>query len=454
MATTLNAQPGPGAPSPVVDKQRLRLIDSLRGAALLGILLMNIQGFGMPVYFAESVKGDPSSIDFWVYMLIAVLFEGKMRALFGMVFGAGVLLFIINKQQAGSGTASLFYRRMSWLVVFGFIHAHVILWFGDILYLYGLCGMIIYLFRKAKPVYLALGVPLVAVVSFAAVTWQHQQWRATRIAYVEAMSAADRNEPLTEAQNQALADWRAIEKTILPSRDDVEEITRKFKSDYSTVASVVRPVAWTIQTTLLPMLIWDSLALMVLGMALYQWGFLSGRWSQRSYVIVMAIGYGIGLPLVIYSVYHDYLHYPNLEAMLERLEMVSIEWVRLNYPFQRIFLTLAHVSAFILCYRLQVARTLFHCLESVGQMAFTNYIMHSLICTFFFFGYGLNFYGELSFHQMYFVVLVIWIIQLTVSPIWLRFFYFGPLEWMWRSLTYWKRQPFRRIAELEHQAQS
>ena len=144
---------------------------------------------------------------------------------------------------------------------------------------------------------------------------------------------------------------------------------------------------------------------MLLGLALYRWGFLSGQWSNRDYAKVAAIGYGIGLPLAIYSFYHSYLYSPNLEASLRRMELVPIEWVGLIYPFQRIFLVMAHVAAIILLYKSQYAQTLFRCLEAVGQMAFTNYIMQSVICTLFFFGYGLNYYAELEFYQIYFVVI-------------------------------------------------
>ena len=191
-------------------------------------------------------------------------------------------------------------------------------------------------------------------------------------------------------------------------------------------------------------MIWDSLALMLLGLALYRWGFLSGNWAHRDYWKVLAIGYGTGLPLVCYSFYHDYLTRPNLEASLSRMEAVPVEWVGLIYPFQRILLVMAHVSAIVLLYKSGYARALFRRLEAVGQMAFTNYIMHSVICTLLFFGYGLNYYAELEFYQRYFVVLAIWILQLIVSPLWLRFFLYGPLEWLWRSLTYWHLQPFRR----------
>jgi uncharacterized protein len=434
----------PPAAAPLSDAERLKLIDALRGVALLGILLMNIPGFAMPDYFSESFNSDPANVNFWVSAVISVGFEGKMRALFGMIFGAGVLLFVSKKEQAGRSVTGLFYRRMFWLILFGLIHAHLILWVGDILYLYGFCGMLVYLCRKLKPIYLVLGVPLVAVLDFTAGTLFYQHLREERIAYVEASAVAAEKKPLTEAQEAALAQWREIEKTLIPNREDARENTRKMKSDYATVASHLRPLAWKDETIFLPMAIWDSLALMLLGLALYQWGFLSGQWSNRNYAKVVAIGYSIGLPLAIYGFYHSYRYSPNLEASLRRMELVPIEWVGLMYPFQRIFLVMAHVAALMLLYKSEYAQALFRRLQAVGQMALTNYIMQSVICTLFFFGYGLNHYAELEFYQIYFVVIAVWIVQLIVSPLWLQSFRFGPLEWMWRSLTYWRWQPFLR----------
>src|SRR5262249_41440962 len=133
----------PRSAAPVSDKERLKLIDALRGVALLGILLMNIVGFAMPDYYSESFKSDPANVNFWVLAVISVGFAGKMRALFGMLFGAGVLLFVSQKALTGRSATGLFYRRMFWLILFGLVHAHLILWMGDILYLYGLCGMVV-----------------------------------------------------------------------------------------------------------------------------------------------------------------------------------------------------------------------------------------------------------------------------------------------------------------------
>lgn len=430
--------------APVSESSRIILIDILRGFALLGILLMNIPGFSMADYSFEAFKNDPDSFNFWLFQFIGIFFEGKMRAMFGMVFGAGVLLFIANKSTKGTSVHALYYRRMFWLLLFGLIHSHLLLWIGEILYLYAVCGMILYLFRNVPPKYLVWAVPIVAVVSFVAGTIQYQDIRTKRIAYTEATKAKTENKILTAAQNKALTEWREIEKTMIPNREDAKANTQKMKSDYSTVASYLRPIAVDIQTQYLPFEVWDSLALMLLGLALFKWGFLTGTWSNKDYWMVVKIGYGLGLPLVIYSNYYAFHHFSTLEANLARMEQVPINWVNLIYPFQRILLVMAHAASLILLYKSGVVQGLMNRLVAVGRMAFTNYISHSVICTLFFFGYGLNYYAELEFYQIYFVVLVIWVFQLIISPIWLRYFLFGPLEWLWRSLTYWKMQPFKR----------
>jgi len=126
------------------------------------------------------------------------------------------------------------------------------------------------------------------------------------------------------------------------------------------------------------------------------------------------------------------------------MEVTPMEWTGLIYPFQRILIVMGHAASIILLYKSDILQGLFRRLEAVGQMAFTNYITHSVICTFFFFGYGLNYFGELEYYQIYFVALAIWFMQLIISPIWLDYFRFGPLEWLWRSLTYWKIQAFKK----------
>ena len=120
----------------------------------------------------------------------------------------------------------------------------------------------------------------------------------------------------------------------------------------------------------------------------------------------------------------------------------------LIYPVQRILLVMAHCALLMVCWQRGMLKGLFERLRATGQMALTNYLMQSVLCTLFFFGYGLGYYERLALHQAYYVVFAVWVIQLLISPIWLRHFRFGPAEWVWRSLTYWKPQPMRRSSRI------
>ena len=169
-------------PAPVAEAERIEIIDVIRGVALLGILLMNIPGFALPDRFTAAWRADLGSPNFWVWATNTIFFEGKMRALFSAVFGAGIVLFTEGKEKAGRSAKGLFYRRMFWLTLFGLIHAHLILWFGDILYFYGLVGMLAFLLRKVAPRWLVVGVPLVAIFGFVSNTVYYRQLRDKRLA--------------------------------------------------------------------------------------------------------------------------------------------------------------------------------------------------------------------------------------------------------------------------------
>jgi uncharacterized protein len=436
--------PATSAVTPVEQASRIQSIDVLRGIALLGILLMNIPEFSMPSRYSEPFRTDTGNVNFWVRAVITVFFEGKMRALFCMVFGAGILLFIVNKKASYKKIAGLFYRRMTWLVLFGLVDAHLLLWTGDILYYYGLIGMIAFLFAKLKPWLLILGIPLVAIVEFASGNIFYQDIRGKRIEYVAANKALSNGQTLDSTQKQALDNWRQIELSFIPNDDDIKEKTKIMKSGYSAVAQKIRKETFDYQTKYLLYGLWDPLALMLLGMALYKWGFFSNQWSRRKYQRMALIGYGLGLPLVLFDFYYGFVHFPTLAASLELMERTPVQWINLIYPVQRILLVLAHTSVIMLLLRSAQNMRWAERLASVGQMALTNYIMQSVICTLFFFGYGLNFYAELEYYQIFYVVIGVWILQLIISPVWLRRYWFGPLEWVWRTLTYWGKQPFRK----------
>lgn len=425
--------------TPVPENERLISVDVLRGIALLGILLMNIPYFAMPDYFSEDWKADPSTFNFWLRAFITVLFEGKMRALFSVIFGVGILLFTSRKDKA----SGLFYRRMTWLIVFGLVDSHLLLWLGDILFLYGVCGMIVFLLRNVKPLYLSLGVPLVAIIGFVAGTVFMLDVKEKRLAYNEAVKTKELGQVLSADQEKAMEEWRSIEKEMIPNKEDAKENTRLMKGSYTDVASYVRPRSFDFQTKYLLYSIWDPIALMLLGIALYKWGYFT-TWTPGQHRRASILGYALGLPLVLINFWYNTVNFPNYEASLRYLETHGINWVSLTYDFQRIFLVIAHVSLVLLVIRSGKLQFFLQSMAAVGRMAFTNYIGQTVICTLVFFGYGLNLFAELTYGQIFLVVIGIWIFQTVFSSVWLKYFYFGPLEWLWRTLTYMKAPPFKR----------
>jgi uncharacterized protein len=186
---------------------------------------------------------------------------------------------------------------------------------------------------------------------------------------------------------------------------------------------------------------WDGLTMMFVGMALLGFGFLSNRLSTSTYTMWLLVGYGIGIPL-------GYLLFKQGPVQQIMDPVAFIDRFRISpdllYDFRRGFISIGHASLLMLIYRSRLVPWLMKALANVGQMAFTNYLMQSIICTWFFYGYGFGYYNKLKFHELYYFVFAVWILQLIYSSIWLRYFRFGPFEWVWRSLTYWKRQPMKK----------
>ena len=144
---------------PVASAERIKTVDLIRGFALLGILMMNIPGFGIDNAGIINVfKGSHTNRDYYTAAIIFTFFEGTMRGLFSMLFGAGMVLFMMNKRAmpGEAPVAEYYYRRLLWLVLFGLFNEFILLWVGDILYFYGLCGMLLFAFRKLKPHWLII----------------------------------------------------------------------------------------------------------------------------------------------------------------------------------------------------------------------------------------------------------------------------------------------------------
>jgi len=440
--TTINTTNQIETTGPVTAAERIKTIDIVRGVALLGILLMNIPGFGIDWANLYPVRRGPhNTADFRTMQVISVFFEGTMRGLFSMLFGAGVILFTMNKKEilGGVTVAELFYRRLLLLVLFGVINAYVLLWPGDILFFYGLAGMVLYPFRKTAVKWLLLLSIVCIGIGLLKGQLGFNETREQRAAYLEAVKLEKEGKKLTDEQQQARTAWLERENW----RPDAERSARndqKMHSGYGTIFSYFIPWNSGGETWGIYHGIWDSLCMMFLGMALFRLAFFSNKLSTSTYTMGLLIGYGIGIPIGWLMFSKEQSSILNFGAFVDAYRVPF--WAL--YDLKRVFLCLGHASLIILVFRSRIIPWLMKGLANVGQMAFTNYLMQSIICTLFFYGYGLGYYNHLKFHQLYFVVGAVWIFQIIFSAIWLRYFLFGPFEWLWRSATYWKRQPMKK----------
>jgi uncharacterized protein len=433
------AQPRPFAP--VSAPERISSVDIVRGIAVLGILLMNIIGFAfhVAVYADPTVAGGDTGINWWVYAINAVLVDGKMRGIFSLVFGAGVIVLTSRAVDRGAAAdaADIHYRRMIWLLIFGVAHAYL-LWWGEILYPYAILGLLLYPMRRLSARGLIIMGTVLAVLLTLGMIGDGYRIRGQRDQAAAANAAEQRGEQLTDEQRDARDEWRDRLKNLKPDARELTRVNEAFRGSFgSALKERAGLVAQFHFTPLYFPPLWDMLAMMLFGMAMMKTGVLSATKSFAFYTKMALVGYAIGVPLSVWYVWR------NANA---NFDSVAMAFNAILYEPARIPMCMAHVAVVMMIVKAGLLRPLTSRLAAVGQMALSNYILQSLICSTIFYGYGFGLFGSLERYQVYYVVLGCWIVHLLWSPWWLQRYRFGPLEWCWRSLTYWRRQPMRLTA--------
>lgn len=428
-----------GPLGPVTSTERIRSLDVLRGVALLGILLMNIAGFGLVfmAYVDPTVQGGAEGKNLFVWVVNNMFFEGTMRALFSMLFGVGMVLMTSRMIGRGGGieTADIYYRRTIWLLIFGLIHGYLILWTGDILFAYGLWGLFLFPFRNTKPRKLILAAVVLTFVGMGLQYYQYQKNNQYYQQYVISQSYSEESE-LPEDIKEGKEAWESLSAELKPEQEQIQKDTDSMHQGYLDVLLFLAPVNRMMQTTFnYDYNPWDVLAMMLMGMALFKMGVITAELKYKSYALMILIGYGVGIPI----------NYHETTLLLENnFSIPAFFESGITYPFGRIAMSFGHIGVVMIFCKSGMLSFLRKSLAAVGRMALTNYIMHSVICAFIFTGIGFSLFGKLQRYELYYVVFSIWLFQLIISPIWLKYFRFGPLEWLWRSLTYKKIQPFKR----------
>ncbi len=442
----------PPAPAPVLKAlpvegaERVSSVDVIRGVALMGILAMNIVGMGWPgdVYGNPTLAPDHGWGDMALWGLNHMIFDTKMMTLFSMLFGAGLVLMSDRAEGRGARLRWIYYRRIFWLLVIGLIHAYLI-WDGDVLVLYATTGLFLYPARKwSARTLIVAGI----VVSLLLVPI----WVGFRFAVVPFMKAtAERAEAEVKAgrkptwwREKVHESWVEMSKKEMPRREDFLEEMATYRGGYlGIVADRAEDLIWG-QT--LGFLFGGGMLVggrMLIGMGLMRLGVFAAARSRKTYLGMMALGYGVGLPVIaldmVRSVTHDFDLGRGIDPVLEGWPFLSIYG---NLP-----VVIGHIGAVMLILQAGAIPWLTRRLGAAGRMALSNYLFDSLFCTTLFYGYGFDLFGTLHRPLLYAIVATIWTAQLLVCPLWLEHFRYGPAEWLWRSLTYWKLQPIRaRVA--------
>jgi uncharacterized protein len=402
---------------------RIANLDLIRGIAVLGILTVNIAGFAgtSSSPLSPHLPFAGSHQDEWTFAAVFVLFEGKMRALFSLLFGASMLLFIDKAEARGRDGAMLQMRRLGWLTVLGYLH-FALLWWGDILFAYGLLGLGALALREIETRRLAI-----AAVAFfilwhligMALTWKD----LTRDVAVS-LGQANAQQYLGHAQALALQLGKSARELALYSGPYPVQVGGQLASDW------IQPLDIAIST------LGETVPLMALGMVLHRTGFFAGTWPMRRLRRIAGWGIALGAALTIALLVPAWRQGFPVGTMFAYL----LFWTAIPH----LLMTLGYAALLVLLAPRLLATRLGRRIEAAGRMAFSNYIGTSLVMTAIFYGWGLGLVGTVGHAAQVPFVLLGWALMLGWSKPWLARFRQGPLEWLWRSLTEWRSMPFRR----------
>lgn len=392
-------------------KERILSLDVIRGFSILGILLMNIQSFSMvgQAYLNPTAYGDFLGLNKWAWIISHLIADQKFMSIFSMLFGASIIMITQGIEQKNRSSLKKHYSRNFWLLIIGLIHAYLI-WYGDILTPYAICAFLLYPFRKVSVnKLLIIGVLVFSISSIGNIR--------TGIA-------------VAKWPKEAL---QGLSSSWSPSQKQIDREVNAYLSDFSNQLMQRAKTAKMMHTTLfLTHYLWHISGLMLIGMALFKSGFLTGDLSAWFYKKILISAGLLGISLVIIGVFK------NFEANWS-IEYSMFLGSQFNY-WGSLGMALAYISGIILICKNGWCESFTSRLAAIGRMALSNYLFQSLICTSIFYGFGLGMFGQVERAYQIIIIMAIWMIQLLLSPIWFKYFKYGPVERLWRSLTDFKIQ--------------
>jgi uncharacterized protein len=407
--------------TPVRDSERLEILDVLRGFAIFGILLVNMPLYNAPLdLMVSGIKWWPGAADRAAEWFIHFFAQGKFYTLFSFLFGLGFSLQMERAEAAGLPAAPLFRRRLLVLFFIGLAHAFLI-WWGDILVVYALVGFLLALFCSTgeKKLLIWSGVFLFIPVLIT----------GGLVGLLElARTAPDIGREIDRGFAEEAKQYPAL----------IKEAIRIYSSgSFSGIMAMrARDFAVTIG--------WSVLFFVPSVLGMFLLGLYAGKrrlfqnlpenmpWVRK----VIKWGLMVGLVAnLVYVVANEFSSY----AVPSPTGLLALTALTFGAPALCFF----YVSVLILLFQKENWKERLLPLAAVGRTAASNYLFQSAICTMVFYSYGLGFYGKIGPALGLVLSAALFLIQVFLSQWWLKLFRFGPVEWLWRSLTYGKRQPFR-----------
>jgi uncharacterized protein len=230
--------------------------------------------------------------------------------------------------------------------------------------------------------------------------------------------------------------WTSMERDLRKEYENIAEEIEDYRGGYWSVFLRQAGISLQMQFFILPFFVfWRVSGLMLLGMVLMRMGFFAARYSRGVYITTAILGYGLGFPLTYTGMTH------MLATGFGMIPFMAGDG--LWDHFGSVGVALGHISLVMLLCKSNLLPWLQQRLGAVGRTALSNYLAQSVIMALIFYGYGLGLYAHLERAALVPIIIAVWIVQLIVSPIWLKHFTMGPAEWLWRALTYKSRPPFR-----------
>jgi len=409
---------------PTQASERILYVDMLRGMALFGIITANMRGFNAP----ESVYGEIRFLfhgraDIIAQAFIDTFIQGKFVTLFSFLFGLGFAIQMTRAEERGARFMGFYPRRLAALALFGLIHGLAI-WWGDILLMYAVTGAILLLFRKTtqKTVLIWIGCLMLAPILV-----------------------------MSGVYIATLASHQAIPFGPVPTMDKVQNAINIYS--HGSVAAIYKEnwVQWKGSLFGMFFTIW-ALALFLMGLYVWRSGIVTrlsdyGDLMKRVCRVCLPLGIVLNAVVTILG-----LTQPLPDA---NTKMTFVTWITsLLGFFSPLVLSAGYASGLALLIRSDAWKRRLTPFAAVGRMALTNYLMQSVICTFFYYSYTTGLYGRVGPAMGLIPTFIIYGAQIPFSVWWLKQFRFGPMEWLWRGMTYGKLPAFRKAVAPEGEWQA